>query len=291
MNEIPLEALQQGSDAWKELRKKMIGASEIASILGVGFMTPLQIWEQKMGLSIQEENWAMSRGKELEPEARAAYETETGEIMFPSVEFNSDYPWAIASLDGINMEANRIVEIKCPGEKDHVIAVNKTIPEKYQLQMQYQMMVTGLQSADYWSYRDGKGVLLSLSKDEEKIKEIIAGAENFYFNHLVPGIPPPLSEKDILNREDEALWIVTAEELSQLNSYKKDLEVKIELKKEELISLSENKSSRANGFKFTKSYRKGSIDYSSIPDLVSIDLEKYRKTGVISWTFSTFKEK
>ena len=40
----------------------------------------------------------------MEEEARAAYEAHTGETMFATVEFNPVYPWAMASLDGINLQ-------------------------------------------------------------------------------------------------------------------------------------------------------------------------------------------
>ena len=119
MSDLTMEALQQGSSEWHALRSRMIRASDAASIMGIGFLTPLQLWEQKMGFSQQEENWAMFRGKEMEPEARAAYESHTGEIMFPSVEISMQHPWAMASLDGINLERTKIVEIKCPGREDH----------------------------------------------------------------------------------------------------------------------------------------------------------------------------
>ena len=47
--------------------------------------------------------------------------------------------------------------------------------------------------------------------------------------------------------------------------------------KDDLTILSEGKNCQGAGVTLTKVERKGGIDYSSIPELKDIDLEKYRK--------------
>ncbi len=39
----------QGSDEWKEMRLKGIGASEVAALVGVGYSTPAALMAQKLG--------------------------------------------------------------------------------------------------------------------------------------------------------------------------------------------------------------------------------------------------
>lgn len=75
------------------------------------WITPYQLWQLKLGLSTQEVTKAMQRGTELEPVARAAYERQTGRIMRPLVVVDGEYS---ASLDGITLGGERIVELKCP---------------------------------------------------------------------------------------------------------------------------------------------------------------------------------
>jgi hypothetical protein len=53
----------------------------------------------------------MRHGSELEPVARAAYERQTGLVMQPLVVVEGEYS---ASLDGITLAGERILEIKCP---------------------------------------------------------------------------------------------------------------------------------------------------------------------------------
>lgn len=53
----------------------------------------------------------MQHGTQLEPKARAAYEEQAGSVMQPLVLTEGDYS---ASLDGITLEGDLVVEIKCP---------------------------------------------------------------------------------------------------------------------------------------------------------------------------------
>jgi hypothetical protein len=62
-----------------------------------------------MGLSEPQVNSAMLRGTQLKPSARAAYEARTGLVMQPLV-LVREYS---ASLDGLTLGGERIVEIKC----------------------------------------------------------------------------------------------------------------------------------------------------------------------------------
>ena len=53
----------------------------------------------------------MRHGTDTEPAARAAYESQTGNVMQPQVLEHKGYS---ASLDGITFDHDLIVEIKCP---------------------------------------------------------------------------------------------------------------------------------------------------------------------------------
>ena len=65
------EAGVQGTPQWKEFRKWKIGSSSAASIRGVGFKTPLQLFESIMEETETPINDAMRRGTNMEPIARA----------------------------------------------------------------------------------------------------------------------------------------------------------------------------------------------------------------------------
>ncbi len=288
MNDFTRECLIQGTQAWKDLRKKMITASMMPVIMGISpWSTPYELWLQQMDLSEQEENWAMVYGKETEPEARSSYENETGEMMFPSVEFSLEFPWAMASLDGINLERTKILEIKCSGEKNHQMALSGEIPDYYQCQMQFQMFVTGLKENHYYSYRQGKGILIPLKRDQAYIDLMIPEAIQFY-QYLIDKVPPPLTERDLVDQNEE--WQKKAQEYYAIRDQRLAAETLEDQLRKELINLSNSRSSKGGGYTFKKTYRKGSIEYQAIPELVLIDLEQYRKPASVSWTISKAKE-
>ena len=104
--------LVQGSPEWHEHRRTHRNASETPIVLGVSpWQTPYQLWQQKLGRTAPEVTAAMLHGTQLEPAARAAYERQTGLVMQPLVMVDGEYS---ASLDGLTLAGDRIVEIKCP---------------------------------------------------------------------------------------------------------------------------------------------------------------------------------
>ena len=104
--------LKQGSAEWLAYRLTMRNASETAAVLGVSpWSTPYQLWLLKTGRRQQTVTPAMQHGTNLESAARAAYEEQTGTIMQPLVLQDGAYS---ASLDGMTLEGDLIVEIKCP---------------------------------------------------------------------------------------------------------------------------------------------------------------------------------
>jgi len=69
-NLIRFVDLVQGTPEWKEFRKGKIGSSMAASIRGIGFKTPLQLFEDVMEDRETPDNEAMRRGRDMEPVIR-----------------------------------------------------------------------------------------------------------------------------------------------------------------------------------------------------------------------------
>src|SRR5207249_3919639 len=130
--------------------------------------TPYQLWQLKLGLIEQEVNPAMQRGTELEPVARAAYEKQTGRVMQPLVVVDGEYS---ASLDGMTLGGERIVEIKAPFKgRDSTLwktVEGGRVPECYQWQVQHQLLVTGAALADVFVFDGTDGVLLEVAPAPE----------------------------------------------------------------------------------------------------------------------------
>ena len=120
----------------------------------------------------------MLRGTELEPAARAAYEALTGLVMQPLVLVEGEYS---ASLDGLTLAGDRLVEIKCP-MKGRDSTLWKTVeagrlPEHYQWQVQHQLMVTKAEIADVYVYDGAEGRLLEVTPRSETWPQIRAAWE------------------------------------------------------------------------------------------------------------------
>lgn len=85
------------------------------------------------------------------------------------------------------------------------------------------------------------------------------------------------------HKERDEKWIKTAERYMQ---YKKDRMYYEEREKqtfEELKALSQGVASKGGGYVFTPTYRKGSVDYTAIPELKGVDLDRYRNDSVEIW--------
>ena len=283
-----MSALEQGSKAWHELRRTKLGGSDIPAIMGVSpWMTLRMLFETKNGImEVQETPW-MTRGKEMEPLAREAYEKETGEIMFPTVEFSAEKEFAMASMDGINLERSMAVEIKCSGRDKHAEALSGKIPACYFPQLQHQLFVTGLDRMHYYSFDGVHGVILQVARDDFYISDMIEKEEAFYKNHMLTGIPPEEIEK-YLERTDRD-WLEHAKKAREYQQLAKKYKALYEAEKDVLVEMSEDQSCKGEGIIFCKSFRKGEVQYKNIPELKSVDLEQYRGKSSISWSIKEEK--
>ncbi len=98
-------------------------------------------------------NAAMAWGTENEPSARSAYcflndveVTEIGFVDHPTIAMSGASPDGLICDDGL-------IEIKCPNTATHIeFLLSGNIPEKYRLQMTWQMACTGRQWNDYASF-------------------------------------------------------------------------------------------------------------------------------------------
>lgn len=278
--------IEQNTQEWLEMRKTKVGASDCPIILGMSpWKTPYQLWEEKLGLKeLPSMSPAMRRGHDLEEEARRKYEQYTGNIVMPEVVLHKDLKWMMASLDGISMSKDCIVEIKCPGKKDHDLAAQGKIPDKYYPQLQHQLEVSGLSHMHYFSYNEQDFHMVEVEKDESFVADMLVKEKEFYKN-MVDFIPPTLSDKDYIAKIDDE-WKINAkiwlEKKKILDIAKKEED---EYRKK-LIEISGNQNCTGGGIKLRNFPRKGSVDYAKIEELKNVDLEKYRKPPINVWRIS-----
>lgn len=283
--------MEQGTTSWHEWRSRGLGASEAPIVMGVSpWTTRLQLWEIKTGKrKPQQSNWATERGNQMEPKARASYELYHNIDMPPTLAEHKDYPFIRASLDGYNQEQSIFLEIKCPGKADHQKALQGQVPEKYFPQLMQQFIVTGAKEGHYWSFDGENGALVVVKPDEEYCQKLLSELISFW-NLVQTDTPPEASDKDYELISDESLekycdqWKVLKSESDRINKELSELEEKIE-------SGLQIPRGICNGLKFTKSFRKGNIDYGKIPELRGVDLEQYRKGSTEMFRIQVLKLK
>jgi len=151
-------------------------------VLGVSpWRSPQELWREKCGIAKpQAANWAMMRGVALEAEARLDYEFTTGNKVKPCCIERLDLPWMRASLDGITRNGKIVVEIKVPGEADHLTALSGFVPDKYIPQCDYLLVVSGAEVCHYYSYRYGEGALVEHYPDAARMDFMLAKAQEFW---------------------------------------------------------------------------------------------------------------
>lgn len=186
-----MPALVQQSEEWLLLRKSKIGASDASTIMGVNpWKTKYQLWEEKISDTITTiKSERMQRGLDLEEMARELFTIKTGLVVQPDVRFSNNYEWMMASLDGIDVTNSHIVEIKCPGKRDHATAISGQIPEHYYPQLQHQMEVCNVDKMFYFSFDGLNGVIIEVDKNEDYIAELIE-EERKFFHYMITKQPP-----------------------------------------------------------------------------------------------------
>ena len=269
-----MSALIQGTPEWLALRKTKITATDASVVLGMNpWKTVEQLYRDKTEDVPSFTNASMERGTRLETVAREYYSKKTKREMNPTVLIKD---WAMASLDGISSDG-RIVEIKCPGEKVHRMALEGTIPGYYYPQMQHQMYVADAGEVDYMSFDGVEGVIITVERNEAFIKEMVEKEKAFY-DCLQAKTPP----KSIEERTDEA-WITEATTYSLLTTKIKAMEKLVEESKNKLIILCGGSNAKGGGISMSWIERKGNVDYAKIPELKAVDLEIYRKPATGYW--------
>ena len=227
-------------NSW-EKRKDYIGASDAPIILGVSpYKTPYQLWLEKLGFGPEQVySPAMQRGHDLQPKALAKFEEMTGLIMIDEQRrYHKEYPWMMATIDGMSPDGQTIVEIKCPKKADHQLAKDGVVPVHYFPQLQHQLAVCGLDMVYYFSFDGDEGAVVEVSRDQIYIDDMIRKEMEFW-ECVQLFTPPKLMERDSIYRDDD-LWMHAAAEFVENAKTIKYLSEKQVSFRESLISMAGN---------------------------------------------------
>lgn len=192
--------IEQGTPEWHQLRLGKVTASRVADILAQtrtgpsasrqNYLIELALQRSTGTIEPSYTNAAMEWGTQTEPQARVAYEVETGNFV-DQVAF-IDHPTIAnfgCSPDGL-IGDDGLIEIKCPNSATHWEYFKaKKPPQKYVTQIQTQLCVTGRKWCDFVSFdprMPSRSQLLIVRVDrdeafiaeiEEKVKQFLSEVE------------------------------------------------------------------------------------------------------------------
>jgi putative phage-type endonuclease len=154
--------MEQRTPEWFQKRLGKVTASRIADLMAktktgpgasrANYLAQL-VTERLTGTPTEGfQSPAMTWGIEQEAAARAAYSARTG-VLVDEVDFVDHHTMqAGASPDGLVGE-DGLIEIKCPNTSTMLEYLeDRTIPQKYRLQMQWQLAVTGRDWCDFVAF-------------------------------------------------------------------------------------------------------------------------------------------
>ena len=170
---------EQGTQEWFQDRCGKVTASRVADVVAKtksgysasrdNYLAQL-VCERMVGAPAESfTNAAMQWGTEQEPFARAAYEAkkdvlvdQVGFIHHPKIEGAGASPDGLVGLFGL-------VEFKAPQTNTHIqTLLDQKVPERYNIQMQWQMACTQRQWCDFVSFdpRMAEGLQLFIKRVE-----------------------------------------------------------------------------------------------------------------------------
>jgi putative phage-type endonuclease len=183
-------------EAWLAHRGTGVGASEIPILLGESeWGSNLEMYYQKRGElpeQIREQNEAMLWGLLLEAAIVKELSGRAGVLLLDSparLLRSIEHQWAIATPDALTVEGEP-VEVKNLSHGFSADEWAEQIPEKYLLQCQHQMLVTGAQRCLFGALLWGSKLVWEwVPRDEVRIRRIVkVGAE--FWDCVESGEPP-----------------------------------------------------------------------------------------------------
>ncbi len=279
-------SLIQGTPEWLEMRRSKIMASDAAVIMGYHqWNTPYNLCMEKWGCGKPVvENDRMRAGKENEPRCLQLYNDVTGNTLAPDVVFHPFIDHLGASLDGVDAEHTKAVEIKY-SEYCLKLAKEGKWPEYYYPQFQQIMDCLDIDELDYFACYGAEYAVLKVRRDQEYMEKYRDLAFRFWNHHVMAMVPPTLVDKDYSERG--AAWVRKAEQLQTLKATIKELEEQEKVLSKEFQEMSEHRNSIGGGFKYTCIPQPGRISYGSIPEvqevLKDIDLKPYTGKSYTTW--------
>lgn len=282
-------SIEQRTPAWHNWRQSRRMASETPALLGLskyGLRTPLDLWRLKvLGERPAPDGHAeraQAHGEAYEAEALALLNAVHQLKLEPACFERGEYA---ASFDGIEWElgaphATVIAEIKCPyaGVRSSRwrLAERGELRDDDMAQVQHQLMVSGAPHAIFAVYVPGVELRrVRVPALPEWHARISAAWDDFW--PRVESMTPPDDTGPV--ERDDALWAEAVQMYRDAKAAEERAAKALKFAEEQLRAIAGTSSARGAGLTLTRYWANGNVDYSRIPQLSGVDLDKFRKPG------------
>ncbi|MFB7302582.1 YqaJ viral recombinase family nuclease [Heyndrickxia sporothermodurans] len=215
MNMNAVHTLEMTRQEWLQERTKGIGGSDAGIILGLNkYRTAFELWLEKTGQvePIEIDNEAIYWGNEMENVVAKEFEKRTDKKVRRSnfMYSHPNHPFIKANVDRLVVGESAVLECKTASAYLAKEWKEDEVPDTYLVQVQHYLGVTGKQKGYIAVLIGGnKFVWKEVERDEELINMIFQAEINFWNNHVLANVPPPLdgssaAEKYLKEKYDRA---------------------------------------------------------------------------------------
>lgn len=208
------ETANMPHETWLSMRDEAIGGSEAATVAGINkYNSPYRMYLEKRGLIEKRTvGEAAEWGNILEPIIRKHFakkiNEERAEQGLPPLKIqqrrailaHKEHNFMRTNLDGLvfcHELGTGILEIKTASMMLASDWEGEDIPDQYLLQVQHNLMVTGLLFAFVAVLIGGNTYRhYFIERDEDIINYLMQIEHNFWYNHLKAGVAPPIDGHD-----------------------------------------------------------------------------------------------
>lgn len=210
---ILVETEGLSKEEWLRYRKRGIGGSDVAAILGISkWNSAISLWMHKTDQTNTPllENEAMQWGTIMEPVIRNHFAEVTGKkvVEVKAILQHPEHPFMLADIDGISTddEGNpAILEIKTASEYKRS-EWEQGVPAYYQTQVQHYLCVTGVQKAYVAVLIGGNSFKVYEVDADVEIQSMLVAVEKDFWNKVKNMIRPEMDGSDAARNLLDSLY-------------------------------------------------------------------------------------
>lgn len=191
-------------DEWLDARRAGIGGSDVGAIMGFNqYKSAYQTFLEKTGQYYEEvDNEAVYFGNALEDFVAQEFAKRTGKKVrqLNKMLVHPEHDFMLANLDRVVVGERAVLECKTASEYVKDAWEGDEIPASYLCQVHHYLAVTGFEKAYIAVLIGGnKFVWKEIERDEEFIQILIEREKDFWENHVLKDVAPPIDGSDATN--------------------------------------------------------------------------------------------